>query len=343
MHKVVSTDPDECACTARRGAGREGARHRERFAARFETALTKLNDGLARRERTSGVDQVWQRIGRLKAKIPRRGRTTSPSPPTRPATRPAPSPGPAAARTARWLPIRRLLPAQQRDRSWDEDALWRTYTTLTDVEAVFRSLKSARPASHRTTASLRRSVHHRRLVQILRTRLRAHGEHAVKLRPGRPSSASRPSAAPTDARDGMCARPPKPNPISGPSTTRSASTHTPAASARRSSDRPISPEGVRVCSATRPFLSPTDSKMRFVVGKLGLGHSASAGRQGPRLPRSEPGSIGGEGRSGRFTRLTNARNAAREPPAVDVARAGQDRNDRHHGGPKSNQGPRIRG
>ena len=25
---------------------------------------------------------------------------------------------------------------------WDEDALWRTYTTLTDVEAVFRSLKS---------------------------------------------------------------------------------------------------------------------------------------------------------------------------------------------------------
>ena len=42
-----------------------------------------------------------------------------------------------------------------------------------------------------------------------------------------------PSAVPTDARC-MCARQPKPNPISGPSTTRSASTHTPAASARRS-------------------------------------------------------------------------------------------------------------
>ena len=25
---------------------------------------------------------------------------------------------------------------------WDEESLWRTYTTLTDVEAVFRSLKS---------------------------------------------------------------------------------------------------------------------------------------------------------------------------------------------------------
>ena len=35
---------------------------------------------------------------------------------------------------------------------WDEDALWRTYTTLTDVEAVFRSLKSElglRPIYHR--------------------------------------------------------------------------------------------------------------------------------------------------------------------------------------------------
>ena len=28
---------------------------------------------------------------------------------------------------------------------WDEESLWRTYTTLTDVEAVFRSLKPATP------------------------------------------------------------------------------------------------------------------------------------------------------------------------------------------------------
>ena len=34
---------------------------------------------------------------------------------------------------------------------WDEESLWRTYTTLTDVEAVFRSLKSElglRPIYH---------------------------------------------------------------------------------------------------------------------------------------------------------------------------------------------------
>ena len=38
---------------------------------------------------------------------------------------------------------------------WDEETLWRTYATLTDVEAVFRSLKSElglRPIFHRKEA-----------------------------------------------------------------------------------------------------------------------------------------------------------------------------------------------
>jgi len=37
--------------------------------------------------------------------------------------------------------------------SWDAEQLWRTYVTLTDLEAVFRSLKSElglRPVYHRT-------------------------------------------------------------------------------------------------------------------------------------------------------------------------------------------------
>ena len=68
---------------------------------------------------------------------------------------------------------------------WDEDTLWRTYTTLTDVEAVFRSLKSElglRPIYHQTP---RRADGHLfitviayQLVQVIRTRLRARGEHA---------------------------------------------------------------------------------------------------------------------------------------------------------------------
>ena len=38
---------------------------------------------------------------------------------------------------------------------WDEETLWRAYATLTDVEAVFRSLKSElglRPVYHRRQA-----------------------------------------------------------------------------------------------------------------------------------------------------------------------------------------------
>ena len=69
MHKVVSTDPDEVRlyCYSEERAEKERGIV-ERFAARFETALTKLNDGLARPRAHKRLDQVWQRIGRLKAK-----------------------------------------------------------------------------------------------------------------------------------------------------------------------------------------------------------------------------------------------------------------------------------
>ena len=69
---------------------------------------------------------------------------------------------------------------------WDEDTLWRTYTTLTDVEAVFRSLKSElglRPIYHRkprrADGHLFITVIAYQLVQLIRTRLRAHHSHAA--------------------------------------------------------------------------------------------------------------------------------------------------------------------
>ncbi len=52
---------------------------------------------------------------------------------------------------------------------WDEDALWRTYTTLTDVEAVFRSLKSElglRPIYHHYHHKPRRADGHLFLTVI---------------------------------------------------------------------------------------------------------------------------------------------------------------------------------
>ena len=68
---------------------------------------------------------------------------------------------------------------------WDEEALWRTYTALTDVEAVFRSLKSElglRPIFHQTQ---KRSDGHLlitviacQLVQTIRRRLGEKSERA---------------------------------------------------------------------------------------------------------------------------------------------------------------------
>ena len=68
LHKVVSTDPDEVRlyCYSEQRAEKERGIV-ERFAARFETALTQLNDGLARPRAHKRLGQVWQRIGRLKA------------------------------------------------------------------------------------------------------------------------------------------------------------------------------------------------------------------------------------------------------------------------------------
>ena len=68
---------------------------------------------------------------------------------------------------------------------WDEATLWHTYVTLTDLEAVFRSLKSElglRPIYHhkpsRADGHLFISTVAYQLVQVVRTRLRQAGESA---------------------------------------------------------------------------------------------------------------------------------------------------------------------
>jgi transposase len=69
--------------------------------------------------------------------------------------------------------------------SWDEVKLWQTYTMLTDLEAVFRSLKSElglRPIFHhkeeRTEGHLFITVLAYQAVQAIRTRLKAKGNNA---------------------------------------------------------------------------------------------------------------------------------------------------------------------
>ena len=113
MHKVVSTDPDEVRlyCYSEERAEKERGIV-ERFASRFETALTKLNDGLARPRAHKRLDQVWQRIGRLKAKHsrvasqPRRpsARTCCRHPPPARRRRGRRSPGGWPANRPHWAP-----------------------------------------------------------------------------------------------------------------------------------------------------------------------------------------------------------------------------------------------
>ena len=187
LHKVVSTDPDEVRlyCYSEQRAEKERGIV-ERFAARFETALTKLNDGLARPRAHKRLGQVWQRIGRLKAKHSRV------APHYQIAVTADETGDKAVAITWTRRPQDGSMAThpgvyclRSSETDWDEDALWRTYTTLTDVEAVFRALKSElglRPIYHhkpqRADGHLFITVIAYQLVQVIRTRLRAHGEHA---------------------------------------------------------------------------------------------------------------------------------------------------------------------
>ena len=140
LHKVVSADPDEVRlyCYSEERAHKERAIV-ERFAARFEAALTKLNEGLSRPRAHKRLGQVWQRIGRLKAKHTRVAAHYQ--------IEVAPDQTGEKAVAVTWTrrpqdgsmathPGVYCLRSSETD--WDEDALWRTYTTLTDVEAVFR-------------------------------------------------------------------------------------------------------------------------------------------------------------------------------------------------------------
>ena len=247
----VSTDPDEVRlyCYSEQRAEKERGIV-ERFAARFETALTQLNDGLARPRAHKRLGQVWQRLGRLKAKHSRvashyqiavTADETGEKAVAVTWTR-LPEDGSMATHPGVYW-----LRSSQTD--WDEDTLWRTYTTLTDVEAVFRALKSElglRPIYHhkprRADGHLFITVIAYQLVQVIRTRLRAHGEHASwttlrRILEGQQrvtATFRRPDGRTLHVRTATQAEP-----NSGPSTTRSASTRSREASARRPSDRPV--------------------------------------------------------------------------------------------------------
>jgi transposase len=155
----------------------------ELFAKRFEAALEKLAEGLHKKGTVKRYEKVLERLGRLRQKYSRAAQYYE--------VRVEQDPASGTATAIHWQrtkPIAETLPGvyclRTNEQDWDEATLWRTYTMLTDLEAVFRSLKSElglRPIFHRKTdrvsAHLFISVLAYHLVHTLRFQLKAADIH----------------------------------------------------------------------------------------------------------------------------------------------------------------------
>jgi len=187
LQKTLSEDGKEVRlyCHSERRAQKEEAIN-ERFAQRFENELDKMAAGLNKPRTTKRLDKLWERIGRLKAKSRGIGQHYN-----------IELQGDEQGHNAVALTYQRKPLAgsalthpgvyclRSSETDWDEEKLWRTYIMLTDLEAVFRSLKSdlgLRPVYHhkaeRCEGHLFITVLAYQFVQIIRWHLREQGFNA---------------------------------------------------------------------------------------------------------------------------------------------------------------------
>jgi hypothetical protein len=156
-----------------------------RFVTRFETGLANLAAGLSKPRTQKKLADIQQRIGRLKEKSRGIGQhyeiTVTPD---ETGTK-------AASITWTKTPVEGSMLShpgvyclRSNETTWDAAKLWHTYTMLTDLEAVFRGLKSElglRPVYHhnekRTEGHLFITVLAYQLVQAIRRKLEAAGEN----------------------------------------------------------------------------------------------------------------------------------------------------------------------
>ena len=154
-----------------------------RFSTRLEAALAYLAEGLHLPRRVKQYEKVLTRIGRLRQRYSRVARYYDIR-----LEKDAASSNAKALVWTRIVPTEDTLPGvyclRTNQADWDESTLWNTYTMLTDLEAVFRSLKSElglRPIYHHKSARvdghLFISVLAYHLVHTLRIRLKAQGIH----------------------------------------------------------------------------------------------------------------------------------------------------------------------
>ena len=148
------TGEGELYCHSTRREDKERAIY-NRFSTRFEEALDKLNTGLHKKGCVKKYDKVLVGLGRLKQKYSRAAKnyriTIKKDNKTGNAVRITWELKESPNSTDSHPGVYCLRTNQH---TWDEATLWRTYTMLTDLEAVFRSLKSElglRPVFHQKT------------------------------------------------------------------------------------------------------------------------------------------------------------------------------------------------
>lgn len=157
-----------------------------RLTRRFEQGLEKLRQALGKPRTDKRLVSITERIGRLKEKSHGIGQhyrieyQTDASGAKIISLNWAQEPRPGSQMTDPGVYCLR-----SNETSWTPEQMWRTYIMLTDLEAVFRSLKSElglRPIFHhkdsRSEAHLFISVLAYQLVQIIRTRLADRGIRA---------------------------------------------------------------------------------------------------------------------------------------------------------------------
>ena len=184
IQRVINDEGNEARlyCHSQQRQEKEAAIS-ELFIKRFENGLTKLTDSLTKPRGEKKRDKIQERIGRLKEKshgIARHYRIDMGLDESKEKV---------ISLTWEKIPMEGtqlthpgVYCLRTNELNWDEATLWRTYTLLTDLEAVFRSLKSElglRPVFHskeeRAEGHLFITVLAYQAVQVLRRRLKEHG------------------------------------------------------------------------------------------------------------------------------------------------------------------------
>ncbi len=186
VHRVVNPDTGEVElhCHSQAREQKEEA-IQDHFSQRFEEALQSMSEGLAKKGTTKRYEKVLERIGRLKEKYARAAQHYK--------IEVEHDPQNEKVTTIHWVRNEKahtqathpgVYCLRTNLDEWDEKSLWDTYTMLTDLEAVFRSLKSElglRPIYHqkevRVEGHLFITLLAYHLVHTIRSQLKAKGIH----------------------------------------------------------------------------------------------------------------------------------------------------------------------